>query len=620
MADRTVRAIIEAVYEGARNIRQARDDLREVDDAAREAGDGLRETSTGFSKAATAAATVGAGLIAAKVAYEGVKQAAQQAYAVLREGADLQYAAQQFDGLTESIGTTADALQSDLQEATRGMVSNAELVQSANEIMQRGLASSHDEVVRMSAVAGQLGWDMEALGLTIANETTMRLDTLGLSAEAVTRRWNELKDAGMASQEALKLAVLEAGEEKLLIYGDRAETAAGQMDMLEASTANAMDAAKMASVQFFAAAGGIEAMSNAAANLNTLTQAMEQIGEYKDAGLNVERLQWALANGNWEEVRRQLQILDAQLELNANSWGSWAFAVNNSIIDTGKASVAVKDWGDSMKDSWRIAMSGYGEIPELPSAPDPDGYWSYFNIEPDTAGWEQIVAQMDLASQAADQYAQRIEALNALGGDYFTQFSDEGSFDFAQQLYETADAAGAPLGPLRELAVAYGLMTEAEADAATSAAQTQVIMDSIAAAVSNGVIAWNEYAAAVEAAQQVINGDLTIPEISDLGDYGYSSYTAAQEAEREGFELKIGADITAVEQAVADAEGIVTGFVSPDSVYEAVMELNIESVRAGATEATDLIVGIPNEKTVTINFQATGTQILEELRAIGAIP
>ena len=154
-------------------------------------------------------------------------------YDDLKEGADILATQEKFDALSASMGISSEIMMGELQEATQGMVSNATLVANAAELMNLGLTKSREETVRLSAVAGQLNWDMQVLGLTIANQSVARLDSLGLAIEDVKPRAAELAAAGASVSEAFKWAIIEAGEAKIEILGNSADTLAGKIQRLE---------------------------------------------------------------------------------------------------------------------------------------------------------------------------------------------------------------------------------------------------------------------------------------------------------------------------------------------------------------------------------------------------
>lgn len=173
--------------------------------------------------------------------FQQVGQAAQQAYEYVGEGVQLARAEDQFMKLAGSIGTTADALMNQLRTATKGTVSDFALMEGASSLVNLGLTKTSEDTVRLTKLIGQLGWDMNQVTLTLANQSTMRLDALGLSVSDVEGRVDALKDSGLAADEAFKFAIIEAGEEKLRLLGDAAETAAGKLAILESNAANLKD-------------------------------------------------------------------------------------------------------------------------------------------------------------------------------------------------------------------------------------------------------------------------------------------------------------------------------------------------------------------------------------------
>ncbi len=160
-------------------------------------------------------------------------------------GAKLEYAQSKFDNLSASIGTTSDALKNDLRSATKRLVADSELVASAGDFMALGLAKTHDEVVRLTRVAGALGMDMNQLVLTLTNQTTMRFDALGVSVDGFDEKVQKLKDSGMDAGAAFKEAFLQQAEEQIGKIGDKADSGAAAFARLDAATKNAGDALKL---------------------------------------------------------------------------------------------------------------------------------------------------------------------------------------------------------------------------------------------------------------------------------------------------------------------------------------------------------------------------------------
>ncbi|MDX9779625.1 MAG: hypothetical protein RBT66_01155 [bacterium] len=232
-----------------------------------------------------------AALVTAAVA--GVGLAIKEVYESAKEAAELDYAQTKFDNLAASIGTVSDALLGDLRNATSGMVSDAELVAGAADFMALGLAKTHEEVVRLTTVAGALGMNMNQLVLTLTNQTTMRFDTLGVSVDGFKEKVKALEDAGMSANDAFKEAFLQQAEEQIERVGSKADTAAGSFARFEAATAN---------------------LKNALANellplITPLVEGLTDIIDLSDEGMATQAGNAALAVMQWSSVRAEWDIM-----------------------------------------------------------------------------------------------------------------------------------------------------------------------------------------------------------------------------------------------------------------------------------------------------------------------
>jgi len=99
-------------------------------------------------------------------------------------------------------------------------------------------------VVRLTKVAGALGMNMNQLVLTLTNQTTMRLDALGVSVDGVDEKVEKLKATGMSASEAFNEAFLQQAEQQMALLGDRAETDAAAFDRMNAAFTNVGDGLK----------------------------------------------------------------------------------------------------------------------------------------------------------------------------------------------------------------------------------------------------------------------------------------------------------------------------------------------------------------------------------------
>jgi archaellum component FlaC len=237
MADARLQIIIDALNNASDDLKRLKQELGDVSEATKKTSEQTKKSDDNFKALAMAAAKVTG-------AYFAVKKGAEFAYKAIAEGADLDYAKTRFDNLSASIGTTSDALLTDLRNATKGTRSDFELMASGADFMALGLAKTHNEAVRLTKVAGALGMNMNQLVLTLTNKTTMRFDNLGVSVDGFAEKVKKLEAAGLDADAAFKEAFLQQAEQQIARVGDRADTTAGKVDRLKASFENMAGAIK----------------------------------------------------------------------------------------------------------------------------------------------------------------------------------------------------------------------------------------------------------------------------------------------------------------------------------------------------------------------------------------
>ena len=294
MATEKLQIVLDAAWRGKSAVQQANSDVNKLDDS-------VAKTGAGFQKLA-----IGAGVAVA--GFTALAGAAKIAWGVLEEGAALARSRDQFERLTASIGSTADVMLGKLKDATGGMVSDAELIAGAGQIMSLGLADTEDGVVRLATLTAKLGWDMQQVILTFANNSKMRLDALGLSVTDVDAKMKALQATGMSMDAAFDMAVIEAGEEKVLLLGDAALTTEGKMKILQTAWENANNVFKE-SVVDEVAKEFITATDAAAGLEDSIIQMAQGAGEAIGGVIaNVIALSealltaQALATGDWGNV------------------------------------------------------------------------------------------------------------------------------------------------------------------------------------------------------------------------------------------------------------------------------------------------------------------------------
>lgn len=431
---------------------------------------------------------VGAAIGGVSLALAGVQRAAQAAWDFLGDGAALELANSRFENLAASIGTTAAALKGDMAEATGGMMSNAQMVASASDIISLGLADTSDGVVRLSNLVGQLGWDMQVLTLTMANDSMLRLDSLGLSMEKVKERMEELKAAGMEASEAFDLAVIEEGEAKLELLGSAAETSAGKMKRAEASVANYTDALKLQAVQLADNIGLFDSLATKASQMNLFIEASDKLEEALSAGA-IDQGEWGRYNdmirrGGIEDIEKVIHDLDRALRANGVSWKSWATATSINMRESENLQRALEPLPPLLIDLVRAAESADAAMLNSAAAwreaRDAAAEFNDKSAEMETnmekLGNLAMRNQGEHARQAAEEMAQAYEdAALRMGQAFSAALQPEGGFDFgdtgamSDAAWSMAQAFGLTVEEMGNVGIALGEITPEMADAAAKA-------------------------------------------------------------------------------------------------------------------------------------------------------
>lgn len=286
----------------------ARDAAREQAKAAREHQKSQEMMISGLKKGALAAAAFG---VAVKKAYDFAKQ-----------GAQIEFTKIKFDRLAQSIGTTGDSLLNKLRPATRGVMSDMELISSATDTMSLGLVNNEKDAVRLSTVMAGLGMDMNQVVLALSNQTTMRFDQLGVAVVGFDDKLKKLKESGMDADAAFTEAFLQQAEEQLVKVGHAADTSLGQFMQFEAGLKNFSDTAK---TDVARSVGSLIKLFNDLAN--TMPASEKRIREHTEAIREA-----ANEEGRYIRVR-----------------GGMPAAMEHTINSVGRGSSAIYEYYESLK-------------------------------------------------------------------------------------------------------------------------------------------------------------------------------------------------------------------------------------------------------------------------------
>lgn len=659
MADERIEYIVETRFEGEGDLQRA---VVAIERVTQEGERAVNAANKSASKSGFGWTELKSQVDLAAQALQQIGRVASTAWSALNEGAAQLRQEDMFANLAASIGTTADALEERLGTATKGMIDDASLIKGASDLISLGLADSSDKAVRLSAVIGALGWDMQVLTLTMANNSVMRLDALGLAMTDVTERAEALKAAGHDADEAFDLAVIEAGEAKMRLLGDASESTAGKLQQLEVVAKNVTTTIKS---EFARGIG--DGVGEITGQVDLLGDAIERAGG-----------RWAYAFGQGAGTAASVSAVTGGIaalksELDGLGGATPEFAAYYKELHDSL------DFGDNITDPQRLAanLALYGALlaevqaleaeerrrqreielqnrrstwedvggrptrdnrPVTPPRIPPDleeGYWSYDRAL--NAVNEELLAQSQLAITVRDAWSEYATAMTERGGDIFVGFLEQAqaaseagetwAYDLNAAMIAAADAAGAGVGPLSDIAVQLGLIDPATQAILENSTAAQVIAENLAGAAAEGRIAWEDYATAVEHAVDVYEGraqvvDLgprTAPEMEDRGNRAGYQEDFTADTPTSGAKVILEADNQAVIDAVTEARGVVEGFISPEEAYKGIMSLDIQGVIDGTNEATKLINGVPARKLVTIEWAQSGTDVVAALRALGVI-
>lgn len=359
------------------------------------------------SRVTTAMVGVGIAVGAATTAVGLMKKG----WEAVERGTELQLIESRFNRLADSIGSSGDALMSRLESATNGMMTNAQLMESATSIMSLGLGKTEDQTVRLATVVSKLGWDMQQVVLTFANNSKLRLDALGLSLEDVTKRAKELEEQGYSTDAAFDMAVIEAGEAKIELLGDQSQTTAGKIKIMKAAVQEAQDEFARGAAEGFAEA--LDAItSSAALTGDALSDASRGAGDLIGRWAGSYLMSYfgsdlAILIDRGRELEETQQNLEQQLAVSDDGLAAWAGTVEDAGDNTRdfnhmtlRAGVALIIAGERFKE----AAAGSGKFGD--------------SLDGLKAKAAAAKAELDAAAERATAYA---TAFGAVQADYVTE-------------------------------------------------------------------------------------------------------------------------------------------------------------------------------------------------------
>ena len=172
----------------------------------------------------------------------------QQFIAIGTKGVGIARTKKMFVDMMGSIDAYNESI-TEMRAATRGTITDTELISSAFRIMRMGMAATAEQAAKvarnvtlLAKMAGQVPSPqaaMQVFSLMMSNQSKMRLDAFTLTIGETNKRIKELKDTlKVSEEEAFNLAVMQLMDERVESMGLTAETAVTRLDRLKATFGN----------------------------------------------------------------------------------------------------------------------------------------------------------------------------------------------------------------------------------------------------------------------------------------------------------------------------------------------------------------------------------------------
>lgn len=400
-----------------------------------------RDLAQGQSRQRGAAGIPGLGA-AAVVA--GVGAAAKTAIELAREADQAKKTEQAFVNLSGSVEKAAEN-QAAMERATRGLISEQEQQQIANQLLGMQLVDNADQLETLVGGARRLGKEFKGMNaeesasdfaLLLSNMSYLRLDQFGLSAGKVRERVNELKDAGMGAEEAFRTAVFEEMEKTLARLGPEVVTTTEKLDAM---------AGKYADLR---------------ANAGDFVSTFLEFTGALDAGLSgLDGLNLGLEKAS--ELFTALSNVDFTPDVSLEKLDKLAQGINSVFNSPVQASL----------ETFKSLGEGKGLIDSLR-----DGYQAYGDALTDvTSAAIDLTTADDDMSAAAEKAAQGVQATTTATKNN-TAATEENT-----EAQEEAARAAKKLADTREKAVREALDIEDKANADADEARQKFIDDALKA-------------------------------------------------------------------------------------------------------------------------------------------
>ncbi len=597
MAEYTISVLLTSEDDATKTIEKFSGGLDDVSKSAEKLEESTEKTGSSLFSFENIVKGAGAAL-----SVDLAKRAAEAIYELGELGAQSLRTKAAFDAISGGAGAASENLQA-MQAATRGAMSDSDLMASANQLMQMGLASTSDELAKVTQMATRLGGAMgtdatasiENFSMMLANQSLPRLDTFGISSGKVRARIAELQQetAGLSRETAFMTAVMEQGEAAMSRLGDTAGDELLAFEQLEATVSNlkttTAEKAAPAVSQF---AGTLNLLLNWNNKLAEATEknseaALNTAESYEEYRARMEQI--ATAQG--KVVNAEGQLVDQGHILNKTIIGLIApiekvTDANFALSEETWSVIKAEQDGIPIVDGWMASMRATTETTEestaqLMSADDAMKLFTATmddsNISAEGASWQQETLAESLgitatAEQQAQQDAQLLAEAYQAGTISAYEFRQrlegvvQGTQAFTEAEREAINTEIAAADASRALAEAHDQAAQA---AAGQAQETMSLAGSLKDATSTQI------------AQQMIG-------MLDPEKMGAEAYSSAVKDIGLSFGIMDEESIALSENMGTLATAIQDGVIPTERADEALSAL-MEDAKDGTVAVNDLI-------------------------------
>lgn len=271
-ADLVVKAVAEGFDKMGTSITDLGNGYAALEKSTGKAGESLGKTTKEIDKSTTSTKKAGLSLTDLKSGFDMAKQAAKaftdvfkKAFEIGKEGAAVIQTTDSFERLNDVLDITPGLLKR-LQDASRGTISDFELMSSTTKLLQgsslelgNALGEATPQLLEIAKAANKLNPSLgstaflyESISTGIKRGSSLILDNLGLiikvgdANEAYAKQLGKSSDALTLEEQKMALlnAVLEQGSEMIQQAGGSTESMTDSFERLDASTKNLTDSLK----------------------------------------------------------------------------------------------------------------------------------------------------------------------------------------------------------------------------------------------------------------------------------------------------------------------------------------------------------------------------------------